>query len=88
MYSNKMYSQMNQNQGMYMNQPKQVVVIEPYVYAALQSLKGKRAVIDTSRGTLNGVIVDVKPDHVVLQERDSTFFLRSCEIIWIMPEND
>ncbi len=82
-----MYNYMNQ--PMYMQptmQPKQVVVVEPFVYATVITLKGKRAVIETSRGNLSGTVIDVKPDHLVLQERDSTFFLRLCEVIWIMPE--
>lgn len=84
-----MYPMYPQQQAMHhTNQPMQVVVVEPYVYAAVQSLLGKRVVIDTSRGPINGIIRDAKPDHVVVQERDSTFFVRLCEVIWIMPEND
>nr|WP_235848480.1 DUF2642 domain-containing protein [Litchfieldia alkalitelluris] len=44
-------------------------------------------VIDTSRGPVNGIAADAKPDHVVVQEHDSTFFVRTCEIIWVMPES-
>lgn len=69
-----------------MQQPMQVVVIEPYVYAAVRSLIGKRAVLDTVRGSVSGMVVDAKPDHVVIQERDSTFFVRLSEVVWIMPE--
>lgn len=69
-----------------MHQPMQVVVVEPYVYAALRSLIGKRAVLDTVRGSVSGTVADAKPDHVVIQERDSTFFVRCSEIVWIMPE--
>ncbi|WP_245237676.1 YuzF family protein [Paenibacillus ihuae] len=81
---------MSMNQPMYpmpnMNQPIQVVVVEPYVYAAVSSLIGKRVVLDTVRGSVSGMVVDAKPDHVVIQERDSTFFVRLCEVVWIMPE--
>lgn len=80
----------------YMNQPmqhvqptmqsKQVVVVEPFVYGTVSTLVGKRAVIETSRGNLSGTVIDVKPDHLVLQERESTFFVRLMEVIWIMPE--
>lgn len=82
---------MGMNQPMHsmpptMQQPVQVVVIEPYVYAAVRSLIGKRAVLDTVRGSVSGMVVDAKPDHVVIQERDSTFFVRLCEVVWIMPE--
>nr|WP_246880049.1 YuzF family protein [Bacillus suaedae] len=67
--------------------PMQVMLVEPYVYATLRSIIGKRVVIDTSRGPVNGMIRDVKPDHVVIQEYDSTFFVRISEIIWVMPES-
>lgn len=81
---------MGMNQQMHsaptMNQPIQVVVFEPYVYAAVLSLIGKRAVLDTVRGSVSGMVVDAKPDHVVIQERDSAFFVRLCEVVWIMPE--
>ncbi|WP_240479760.1 DUF2642 domain-containing protein [Paenibacillus wynnii] len=81
---------MGMNQPMHpmpnMQQPIQVVVIEPYVYAAVRSLIGKRAVLDTVRGSVSGMVVDAKPDHVVIKERDSTFFVRLCEVVWIMPD--
>ncbi|WP_246943906.1 YuzF family protein [Bacillus pinisoli] len=81
---NYMYRQMPQTmQGM---QPKQVTVVEPYVYAAATTLVGKRAVVETTRGNVSGVVMDAKPDHIVLQERESTFFVRLCEVVWIMPE--
>jgi len=83
---NNMYQHGMNSQGT-SNGPMQVVVVEPFVYAALHSLIGKRVVIDTSRGSINGVLEDAKPDHVVIQEYDSTFFVRTCEIIWIMPES-
>ncbi|MFA9556820.1 DUF2642 domain-containing protein [Evansella sp. AB-rgal1] len=67
--------------------PKEVVVVEPYVYGAFYSLIRKRVVIDTTRGPVNGIVVDAKPDHVVVQEGNSTFFVRICEIVWFMPEN-
>lgn len=65
----------------------QVIAIEPFVYEALRSLKGKRTVLDTTRGSVSGMVVDAKPDHVVIQEYDSTFFVRIREIVWIMPES-
>ncbi|MGM0778945.1 MAG: YuzF family protein [Bacillota bacterium] len=69
------------------NGPMQVIAIEPFVYEVLRSLKGKRAVLDTTRGSVSGMVVDAKPDHVVIQEYDSTFFVRIREIVWIMPES-
>ncbi|CAM3882439.1 YuzF family protein [Mesobacillus thioparans] len=78
MMPNGMYSQSG---------PMNVVVVEPYVHSALQSLIGKRVVLDTTRGSVSGMVKDAKPDHVVVQEYDSTFFVRIREIVWIMPES-
>jgi hypothetical protein len=69
------------------NGPMQVIVIEPFVYEALRSLIGKRAVLDTTRGSVSGIVVDARLDHVVIQEHDSTFYVRLREIVWIMPES-
>ena len=69
------------------NGPMQVIAMEPFVYEALRSLIGKRAVLDTTRGSVSGMVVDAKLDHVVIQEHDSTFFVRLREIVWIMPES-
>jgi hypothetical protein len=45
-----------------------VFVVEPYVYSALYNLIGKRVVIDTTRGSVSGIVKDAKPDYVVIQE--------------------
>lgn len=81
MMRNGMYSQGSQSG------PMNVVVVEPYVYAALYNLIGKRVVLDTTRGSVSGIVMDAKPDHVVVQEHDSAFFVRIREIVWIMPES-
>jgi hypothetical protein len=81
MYPYRVNSQITQNG------PMQVIVIEPFVYEALRSLIGKRAVLDTTRGSVSGMVVDAKLDHVVIKEHDSTFFVRLSEIVWIMPES-
>jgi hypothetical protein len=77
--------------GMYphraQNGPMNLVVVEPFVYIALNGLVGKRVVLDTNRGSVSGMVRDVKPDHVVIQEHDSTFFVRIREIVWFMPES-
>ncbi|WP_456277270.1 DUF2642 domain-containing protein [Bacillus sp. AK128] len=67
-------------------QLEQVIVVEPYVYSAVSTLVGRAVVMETSRGRVSGMIMDVKPDHVLLQERESTFFVRLCEIVWLMPD--
>lgn len=89
---NMMYRHMNQpmdplmNPPMHSMQPEQVVVVEPYVFAAVSTLIGKPVVLETSRGRVSGMVMDAKPDHLVLQQGDSAFFVRLCEVVWIMPE--
>lgn len=61
-------------------------IIEPYVVQAVQSLIGKNAVIETVGDSFRGRIMDAKPDHIVVQSGDSTFFVRLQMIISIMPD--
>lgn len=82
---NNMYQQVNPTQFMPM-QPQPVIKVEPFVYAAVCSLVDKRVVLETTRGRVTGLVIDAKLDHIVLQERDSTFFVRLCEVVWIMPD--
>lgn len=84
---NRMYPNASMNYQGAPKEPMQVVFVEPYLYATLHNLIGKRVVIDTSRGPVNGTIMDAKPDHVVVQEYNSTFYVRICEIVWFMPES-
>ncbi|MCA1320539.1 YuzF family protein [Bacillus tianshenii] len=66
--------------------PIQYMLVEPFVYQTLMSIKGSTVVVETSRGSIRGILRDVKPDHIVLFEGDSSFFVRSAEIIWVMPD--
>ncbi len=66
--------------------PHMVTQVDPYVFATLESVKGKEVVIETVRGNLRGKVKDVKIDHVVIQSKDSNFFVRIQQIVWIMPE--
>lgn len=83
-YENSDNSYVNQEA---MKMPMQVSCIDPYVVSALMTLRGQRVVVETVRGSLNGNIIDVKPDHIVLGEMydDSRFFIRIAEIVHIMP---
>ncbi|ERJ12678.1 DUF2642 domain-containing protein [Haloplasma contractile] len=67
-----------------------VSVVEPYVYQALQSLMRQRLIVDTVRGSIEGFLVDVKPDHIVVQDRknDQPQFIRTAQIVFIMPINN
>ena len=86
MYRNNMPQQMMGYNQMDHSEPMHVVVMEPHVFKAASSLVEKYVVIETTRGSISGVLIEAKPDHVVVKQRDSLFFIRLCEIIWIMPE--
>ncbi|MDG4656955.1 YuzF family protein [Ectobacillus antri] len=60
--------------------------VDPYVVQTLQSVVGKRLVVDTVRGAVRGTLKDVKPDHIVIEEKNTPFFVRIQQIVWIMPE--
>ncbi|WP_216828431.1 YuzF family protein [Alkalihalobacterium elongatum] len=66
-------------------QQQMVMLYDPYVVETLQSVKGREILVETSRGSIRGDLVDVKPDHIVLSTNDTSFFIRIQEIIWIMP---
>ena len=59
--------------------------VDPYVVETLKSVIGKYVVLETTRGRIDGCVVDCKPDHVVLDVYGKKFFVRICEIVWIMP---
>lgn len=84
--SNYTYSNSPNIQSM----PIQVSCIEPYLVYELITLTGKKLVVETVRGSLTGILMDVKPDHIVVGERfgNSKFFIRIAEIVHIMPVDD
>lgn len=71
--------------------PMPVSCAEPYLVSALVPMTGKKLVVETVRGSLTGMLMDVKPDHIVIGEPhgDSKFYIRTAEIVHIMPiDND
>lgn len=72
------------NQSMH-SQP--VFMMDPYVVQTLQSVIGRRLVIETTRDSVFGKLVDVKPDHIVINVdgHGRTFFIRIAQIVSIMP---
>ncbi|MCQ5365937.1 YuzF family protein [Anoxybacillus salavatliensis] len=66
--------------------PQFMSFIDPYVYQTLQTIRGKEVIIETVRGNVQGIIQDVKPDHIVLKSSDTLFFVRIQQIVWIMPK--
>ncbi|GAE30912.1 YuzF family protein [Halalkalibacter hemicellulosilyticus] len=68
------------------NRPQLVSMVDPFVVQTLQSIVQSTVVIETTRGNLRGTLLDVKPDHVVIQVgNQSSFFVRIQEIVWVMP---
>ncbi|MEY8350823.1 YuzF family protein [Bacillus cereus] len=63
-----------------------VALVDPYVVQTLQSIIGKRLVVETIRGSVNGILRGVKPDHIVLEEKEIPTFVRLQQIVWFKPE--
>lgn len=63
-------------------------MVEPYVVEALQRVIGRSVVIETVRGNLQGILTDVKPDHIVVKayDNDTIFYVRIQQIVHIMPD--
>ncbi|WP_188540742.1 DUF2642 domain-containing protein [Paenibacillus segetis] len=73
----------------HMHQMPQSIVVNPVdhcVVDALMCLIGKVVILETTRGRIDGCVLEVKQDHVVLEQRNKNFFVRIAEIVWIMPE--
>jgi hypothetical protein len=64
-----------------------IVALEPWVVETLRSILGRSVVIETVRGNLQGVLTDVKPDHVVVRsyDGDTSFYVRLQQIVHVMP---
>lgn len=62
-------------------------IVEPDVMKTLKSVKGKRMVVETVRGSVEGILEDVKVDHIVIKSvcSKSRFFIRIQEIVYVMP---
>ncbi|TXC82222.1 DUF2642 domain-containing protein [Metabacillus litoralis] len=70
-----------------MNQqtPSFVSHIDPYVYQTLQGITGSKVVVQTSQGTVTGRLKTVMPDHIVVESGGSPFFIRTQQIVWVIP---
>lgn len=62
-------------------------IIDPYVVETLKTIIGRTVLVETVRGSLQGILVEVKPDHVVVKTHgtDSVFYIRLQQIIYVMP---
>lgn len=64
-----------------------IKLIEPYVVEVLERIIGKSVVVETVRGNLQGILEDVKPDHIVVKsyDGDTVFYVRLQQIVHVMP---
>lgn len=60
--------------------------VDPFVINRLHAVTGKVLLVQTTRDTLRGKLVEVQPDHIVLSIGDATFFIRIQQIVSIMPD--
>lgn len=68
------------------NSLQMVTLVDPYVYQTLQTVLGKKLVVQTTEGSIHGQLIDVKPDHIVVDVSGSSFFIRIQSIVWVMPQ--
>ncbi|QAY68319.1 DUF2642 domain-containing protein [Paenibacillus protaetiae] len=67
--------------------PVQAVTnVEPYTAEALSRYLGCCVVLMTTRGPLEGVLLEVTPTYVVLQTGFRRTYVRISEIVWFMPQ--
>ncbi|NMH69251.1 YuzF family protein [Bacillus sp. RO3] len=58
--------------------------IDPFVVNRLQTLMGKTLIVETTKDTIRGDLIEVQPDHISLQAGDSVSFVRIQQIVSIM----
>lgn len=75
------------NNALNMTQYQTVFDFDPYVYETLMSVVGEPMMVETTGMPSMGMLMDVKPDHIVLQDPMSkqTRFVRIKEIVTIVP---
>ncbi|WP_370512129.1 YuzF family protein [Brevibacillus sp. LEMMJ03] len=72
---------------MYSEAPYMLSFVDPYLYPTLQSVVGRQVAVQTATGSVRGVLRHVMPDHVVVQVHNTPFFIRTQQIVWVMPSS-
>ncbi|MFG6117693.1 DUF2642 domain-containing protein [Thalassobacillus sp. B23F22_16] len=60
-------------------------LIDPFVVNRLQSIVGATLIVETTKDTIRGDLIEVQPDHIALKAGDSTVFVRIQQIVTVMP---
>ncbi|MFC0270714.1 YuzF family protein [Metabacillus herbersteinensis] len=58
---------------------------DPYVYQTLMSVVNQPISVQTTRGQVRGKLTDVTPDHIVVEMGGNSFYIRTQQIIWVVP---
>ncbi|WLR58327.1 YuzF family protein [Guptibacillus hwajinpoensis] len=66
-------------------QPQLISSVDPYVYQTLISIEGRLITVQTTNGSLQGMLESVMPAHIVLQVNETPFFVRIQQIVWVFP---
>ncbi|KUP08435.1 hypothetical protein Q73_06080 [Bacillus coahuilensis m2-6] len=61
-------------------------IIDAYVYQSFTSIIGEMVVVQTTQGSLRGVLKTVMPDHLVVEISNRPFYIRTTEVVWVSPE--
>lgn len=70
---------------MYSGAPEMMNFVDSYLYQTLHSVVGRQVVVQTVTGSVRGVLCHVLPDHIVVQVSNTPFFIRTQQIVWVMP---
>lgn len=57
-------------------------VSDPFVYQSLREFENKSIAVQTTHGSVRGVLREVMPDHIVIRMGGSPFYVRTAQIIW------
>lgn len=49
------------------------------------SIQGQMITVETTKGSLRGKLSTVMPDHIVIEVKDTPFFVRIQQIVWVFP---
>lgn len=55
---------------------------DPFVYETLMGLQNKSIAVQTTRGSVRGVLRKVMPDYIVVHMGGTPFYIRTDQIIW------
>ncbi|WP_260681938.1 YuzF family protein [Alkalicoccobacillus porphyridii] len=68
-----------------MDEQLEWTLTDPYLYSAVSEYLNKLVEVQTTRGGVRGTLLDVQPDHLVIEMGGTPFFVRTQQIIWFFP---